>query len=89
MSFIKYLMEVDAEQQLREPIKIQVPGIGVVTLEQAQRRAVEMFSDLAQRVQQPHPDWYTIRDLLSKGALQAYVDALVKATHIPTDVHPH
>lgn len=66
---------------------ILVKGIGKVRLTQAKRRVQEMLNDLSNRVDnlvgEPGHDqtqWQVVDNLVKRGVLQAYLDAIVEAT---------
>jgi hypothetical protein len=66
---------------------ILVKGIGKVRLTQAKKRVQEMLNDLSNRVDnlvgmpgQDQNGWETMDLLLKRGALQAYLDAIVEAS---------
>lgn len=66
---------------------IFVKGIGKMSLNRAKRRVADMLEDLSARVdnltRSPNGDplmWQGVQDLLARGTLQAYVDAIVEAT---------
>lgn len=65
---------------------IMVPGIGQMRLTQAKARVKEMLDDLTKRVDTLTSDtgdqsgWTVVDDLMKRGVLQAYLDAIVQAT---------
>lgn len=65
---------------------ILVQGIGQMRLDQAQKRVQQMLQDLSGRVDnlvwKPGEDnrgWDTIKTLLDRGTLQAYLEAISQA----------
>lgn len=66
---------------------ILVRGIGKIQLSRAKRHVADMLEDLSARVdnlaRSPDNDplmWKGVQDLLARGTLQAYIDAIVQAT---------
>lgn len=81
MTFKDFMTNPDSEL-------ILVQGIGKVRLTQAKARVQEMLADLSRRVDslvsQPSSDqrgWHQVDNLIKRGVLQAYLEAIVEASN--------